>query len=48
MGKPFDDVPADWARHLKPKGKRTFWRKVRHKVKLELQRTRREAAPRAD
>ena len=36
MGKPFDGVPTEWAKHLRPKLKRAFWRKVRRKVKLEL------------
>lgn len=38
MSKVFDNVPSDWARHLKPKGKRTFWRKVRHKIKAKLRK----------
>lgn len=35
MGKPSKEppVPTEWAKHLRPFGKRTFWQKVRRKVK---------------
>jgi hypothetical protein len=36
MGKPFDGVPTEWAKHLRPKLKKQFWRKVRTKAKKEL------------
>ena len=36
MGKPFDGVPAEQVKHLRPKRKKRFWRKVRTKVKKEL------------
>lgn len=39
MGKPFDDVPADWAKHLRPRGKKAFWRKVRRKIKLRVKKS---------
>ena len=37
MGTPSTDpaVATDWAKHLRPFGKRTFWKKVRQKSKQE-------------
>lgn len=38
MSKTYEGVGSDWARHLKPYGKRTFWRKVRRKLKTETRK----------
>ena len=36
MGKAFDGVGVDQVKHLRPKLKKQFWRKVRTKAKKEL------------
>ena len=38
MSKPFDNVPAEMVKHLRPQGKRAFWRKVRAKAKASLKK----------
>lgn len=41
MGKPnaIDQVSSpEWAKHLRPRGKKTYWRRVRQSVKKQLAR----------
>ena len=32
----FGVAPPEWAKHLRPDGRRVFWRRVRRKFKKEL------------
>lgn len=46
MGKPnaIDQIPSpEWAKHLRPRGKRKYHRKVRQKVRRELARQKDDA-----
>lgn len=38
MAKTLDNIGTEWAKHLRPRGKRAFWRKVRRKARIALRK----------
>jgi hypothetical protein len=44
MGTPKYGIAADWAKHLRPKGRKKFWKKLRRKNKKDIAEARQEAA----